>query len=74
MDLSEVISQVPSLGAAGVMGAMWLWERSNARHRERQLDEAHSRIMSNRVELGQLIEVVRANTEALTRLAERLKG
>lgn len=54
------------------MGAMWLWERSGAREREKQLAEAHDRILADRVILGQLIEVVRQNTEALTRLSERL--
>jgi hypothetical protein len=73
MALESVVDQMPSLGAAGVMGAMWLWERAGARARERQLDEAHARIVQDRVELGQLIEVVRQNTEALVRLAERLK-
>jgi hypothetical protein len=32
------------------------------------------RILGDRVALGQLIEVVRQNSEALTRLSERLKG
>lgn len=70
--LQAVAEQVPSLGAAGVMGAMWLWERAGARARERQLDEAHARIVADRVQLGQLIEVVRQNTDALARLAERM--
>jgi len=57
-----------NLGAAGLMGAMWLWERRTSRQREGQLDEAHARIMSDRVELEQLMDVVRQNAEALTRL------
>jgi hypothetical protein len=65
--------EMGSLGAAGLMGAMWLWERSGARNREKQLDEAHSRIVEDRVALGQLIEVVKQNTEALVRLSERIK-
>ncbi len=74
MALEAVVEQMPSLGAAGVMGAMWLWERAGARVRDKQLDEAHARIVQDRVELGQLIEVIRQNTEALARLAERLKS
>ena len=58
----------PSFGAAGMMGAMWLWERKTSRQREEQLDEAHVRILGDRVQLEQLIDVVGKNTEAMTRL------
>jgi hypothetical protein len=58
-----------SFGAAGLMGAMWLWERKTSRQREEQLDEAHVRILGDRVQLEQLIDVVRQNVEAMTRLS-----
>jgi hypothetical protein len=58
-----------SFGAAGLMGAMWLWERKTSRQREEQLDEAHVRILGDRVQLEQLIDVVRQNSEAMTRLS-----
>jgi hypothetical protein len=61
---------ITSFGAAGLMGAMWLWERRNSRQREQQLDEAHSRILGDRVQLGELMDVVRQNTEAITRLCQ----
>ena len=57
-----------SFGAAGLMGAMWLWERKTSRQREEQLDEAHARILGDRVQLEELISVVRQNVEAMTRL------
>jgi len=57
-----------SLGTAGLMGAMWLWERRNSQKREQQLDEAHARILGDRVLLDQLISMVKQNVEALTRL------
>lgn len=63
---------VTSLGAAGVMGAMWLWERRQSRNRDEQLDAAHERIMAQGVTIGELVDVVKANTEAMTRLAEKL--
>jgi hypothetical protein len=72
MDGGNVMSDLASLGSAGLMGAMWLWERAGARAREKEIDEAHQRILSDRVALGQVIEVVRQNTEALTRLSERI--
>ena len=66
---STGLEQITNLGAAGLMGAMWLWERRTSRQREQQLDEAHTRIMSDRVQLSELMDVVRQNTEAITRLA-----
>jgi hypothetical protein len=65
---SDALAQLTSLGAAGIMGAMWLWERRMSRQRDQQLDETHERILGDRVQLEQLIEVVRGNAEAMTRL------
>lgn len=62
------LSELASLGSAGLMGAMWLWERRASRQRDQQLDEAHARIQNDRVALEQLIDLVRHNTEAVTRL------
>jgi len=67
-EAGEALSQLTSLGAAGIMGAMWLWERRSSRTREEQLEEAHARILGDRVQLDQLIEVVRDNAQAMTRL------
>lgn len=70
--LAEVVAPVmpdlAGLGSAGLMGAMWLWERRASRTREQQLDEAHQRILADRALLEQAFTVVRQNTEALTRL------
>ncbi|HVT87409.1 MAG TPA: hypothetical protein VHD56_01040 [Tepidisphaeraceae bacterium] len=63
------IDQLTNLGVAGIMGAMWLWERRISRVREQQIDEAHARIMADRVMLDQLMDVVKQNTEAMTKLA-----
>jgi hypothetical protein len=62
------LDSVASLGAAGLMGAMWLWERRTSQKRESQLDDAHGRIMGDRVQLEELIGVVRQNAEAIARL------
>jgi hypothetical protein len=74
--LAETVTNVPdltTLGSAGVMGAMWLWERRTSRQREQQIDEAHQRILADRVQLDQVINLVRQNTEALTRLCSMLE-
>lgn len=60
--------ELTNLGASGIMGAMWLWERRMSRQREQQLDEAHTRILSDRVQLEELIRVVEQNSEAMSRL------
>ena len=67
-ETGDALGQLTSLGAAGIMGAMWLWERRTSRTRDQQLDEAHERVLGDRVSLEQLIEVVRSNAEAMTRL------
>lgn len=69
LEADPLITPIAQFGLAGFMGAMWLWERHTSRKREEQLDDAHGRIMSDRVQLEELIEVVRANAEAMTRLS-----
>jgi hypothetical protein len=68
-DLSPALDQLTNLGIAGFMGVMWLWERRTSRQREEQIDEAHARIMADRVQLDQLIDVVRTNAQAMTELS-----
>jgi hypothetical protein len=68
LSTTPALDSLTSLGAAGLMGAMWLWERSTSQKREAQIDEAHARILGDRVQLEQLLSVVRQNAEALTRL------
>ena len=65
---APAFDQLTNLGVAGLMGAMWLWERRQSQQRDQQLDESHARILGDRVQLDQLIEVVKTNAEAMTRL------
>jgi len=67
-EVPTAIDSLASLGAAGLMGAMWLWERRTSQKREQQLDEAHARILGDGVQLEQLMTVVRQNAEAISRL------
>lgn len=69
----DSLPQLTGLGSAGVMGAMWLWERRTSRVRDQQLDEAHARILADKVQLDQVLATVRQNTEALTRLCSMLE-
>ncbi len=68
--MTAPFSDLASLGAAGIMGTMWLWERRNSRQRDEQLTDSHDRITRDEQRLSSLIEVVEHNTEALTRFTE----
>ena len=68
-DSPTPVDQLTSFGVAGLMGAMWLWERRTSQKREQQIDEAHARILGDRVQLDQLMSVIRQNAEAITRLS-----
>ncbi|GEM_PF-1602615 len=61
-----IVQHLAQLGAAGLMGLLWVLERRHGSQRERELTEAHLRIMENRTELGELIGVVKDNTAALS--------
>lgn len=65
-----IVSDLASFGAAGIMGAMWLWERRSSTTRERQLDEAHQRILRDEQRLEKLTEVVEHNTAAIAQFQE----
>jgi hypothetical protein len=67
-DAAAPLEGFASLGAAGFMGAMWLWERRTNQKRENQLDDAHMRILADRVQLEQLMGVIKQNAEAIARL------
>jgi len=65
MALLSIASDLASFGAAGIMGAMWLWERRASVQRERELTESHARIMRDEERLNKLTEVVAQNTAAI---------
>lgn len=52
-------------GVAGLMGVLWVWERGHSRRRERQLSQAHDRILRRDEKLGILVRIVRRNTAAM---------
>ncbi len=70
MTLFGIVSDFASLGAAGVMGAMWLWERRLSRLREQQLTDAHERINRDEQRLDQVTHVIEQNTAAFVRFTE----
>ncbi len=71
IDLAASLAQ---LGAAGLIGWMWLSERRAAAARENQLRELHERLIQERPQLAVLLAVVRDNTRALTALEAGQRG
>ncbi len=63
---AEMASSLAHLGAAGLMGYMWLSERRDAAQRERKLGESHARLMQEREKLDVLVAALNDNTRALT--------
>jgi len=64
---TDVLQPLTQFGVAGLMGLLWVWERSMSRKREIQLNDAHSRLMSQQDELRTLVRLVRQNTRAIVR-------
>lgn len=65
---TELVGVAAQMGSAGLIGMLWLMERRSAGERERQLGEAHERIVEQRSELGVLTGLVESNTRALAGL------
>ncbi|MEX2212939.1 MAG: hypothetical protein WD768_02350 [Phycisphaeraceae bacterium] len=64
---TDLIQSLTQFGVAGLMGLLWLWERTLSRRRDQQLNETHERLMRERDALRVLIRLVRRNTEAIER-------
>lgn len=64
---TEMIDSLTQFGVAGLMGLLWVWERTLSRRRESQLNETHDRLMRQGDSLRVLIRLVRRNTEAIER-------
>lgn len=64
----EVAGLVAQFGVAGLIGWMWLTERRSALSREKQLNEAHEQVIDQKQEISVLVDVVKANTRAVTAL------
>ncbi len=64
----EIATSIAQLGAAGLIGWMWLSERRAGAAREAQLRELHDRLMQERPQITTLLSVVQDNTRALSAL------
>ena len=66
--MQDLITLMTEFGAAGLIGLLWLLERRAASHREKQIDEAHQRIMQSGEQVAMLLEVINRNTRAIEQL------
>lgn len=64
----ETLAQFTQFGIAGMIACMWLAERRAASGRERQLAEAHERLLEQRTQLSALMTLVADNTRAVASL------
>ena len=62
----DLMAMVTQFGMSGLIAWMWLTERRAATSRERQLTEAHERLMDQRVQLDALLQVVADNARAVS--------
>ena len=67
---TTVFDSLAQFGVAGLMGALWLWERFYSRKREQQLTEAHRQLTAQQQELRVLTDLVRQNTAAIERFEQ----
>jgi hypothetical protein len=65
---AEIAGAAANFGVAGLIAWMWLSERRAGATREREMTEAHRRLVDDRVALDALLETVRGNTRAMTAL------
>jgi biopolymer transport protein ExbB/TolQ len=64
----ELAAAVAQFGAAGIVGWMWLSERRAAAVREKQLAEAHERLINERQNLDVVLRALENSTRTLTAL------
>jgi hypothetical protein len=64
----ETAAALAQFGTAGLIGWMWLTERRAAMVRERQLSEAHERLLAERACFDLVVAAIKENTRVLATL------
>ncbi|MFO0830632.1 MAG: hypothetical protein U0637_02195 [Phycisphaerales bacterium] len=64
----SLLASFAQFGTAGLVGWMWLTERRGAAQRDKQLSEAHERLMQERASLEALLTAIRENTRVLAQI------
>ena len=68
--MNGMLTALTQFGAAGLIGLLWILERRHATLRDRQLDEAHRRLIDQERDLEALLTVVTENTKAVNTLQQ----
>ena len=68
--MNGMLTTLTQFGAAGLIGLLWVMERRHATQRDRQLDEAHRRLIDQERDLEALLTVVKENTKAVNTLQQ----
>ncbi len=68
--MNGMLTTLTQFGAAGLIGLLWVMERRHATLRDRQLDEAHRRLIDQERDLEALLTVVKENTKAVNTLQQ----
>ncbi|MGV6814160.1 MAG: hypothetical protein ACWA5W_04010 [Phycisphaerales bacterium] len=71
---AEVMGALTQFGVAGLVCWMWLSERRASAERERQITEAHTKLIRQDESQRVLIEVVRENTKAMSAIEAGQRG
>ena len=64
------LTALTQFGAAGLIGVLWILERRHAAGRDRQLDDAHRKIVTAERDLEALLNVVKENTKSINTLQQ----
>ncbi len=62
----DLLAPLAQFGAAGLIAFMWLSERRASTERDRQLSQAHERLVAERERIEILVNLVTESTRALT--------
>lgn len=71
---TELLTQLSSLGIAGLLFVMWWYERQERVQQLQKLDDADEAEVRVERLSEELLRVVRANTEAITELRAELRA
>lgn len=63
----QIIETLMQFGVAGLMGALWMWERAMSRRRDAELSEAHRKLMAQHEQLRTVLRLIDRNTRAIER-------
>lgn len=70
----NIVTMATQFGVSGLIAWMWLTERRAATQRDRDLSQAHERLVEQRVQLDALMALVADNTRAVSSMESALRS